>query len=121
MLNASETWTLTKQKLLHLQHNDRAMVRQICNIKPEDVATVRSRELLVKLGNLDHILREKMFAWYGYVECSSGAVRTTCGMGLVASTPVFRGFCEQQRLRPGCACKQTDQCLCYSLTRKFHS
>ena len=38
MLHASETWC-----------NDRAMIRQICSIKPEDVATVRSSKLLAKL------------------------------------------------------------------------
>ena len=42
MLHASETWPLTKMNLQRLQHNDRAMIRQICSIKPEDVATVRS-------------------------------------------------------------------------------
>ena len=46
MLHASETWPLTKT---NLQRNDRAMIRQICSIKPEDVATVRSRELQAKL------------------------------------------------------------------------
>ena len=39
MLHASETWPLTKT---NLQRNDRAMITQICSIKPEDVATVRS-------------------------------------------------------------------------------
>ena len=58
MLHASETWPLTKT---NLQRNDRAMIRQICSIKPEDVATVRSSELLAKLEleNLDLILRER--------------------------------------------------------------
>ena len=28
--------------------------------------------------------------------------------------------CEQQRRRPACASAQTDQCLCYSLIRKYH-
>ena len=58
MLHASETWPLTKTSL---QHNDRAMIRQICSIKPEDVATVRSSELLGKLEleDLNLILREK--------------------------------------------------------------
>ena len=39
--------------------NDRAMIRQICSIKPEDVARVRS-ELLAKLEleDLNLILRE---------------------------------------------------------------
>ena len=46
MLHASETWPLTKT---NLQRNDRAMIRQICSIKPDDVATVSSSELLTKL------------------------------------------------------------------------
>ena len=40
MLHASETWPLTKMQ--RLQRNDRAMIRQICSIKPEDVARVSS-------------------------------------------------------------------------------
>ena len=58
MLHASETWPLTKT---NLQRNDRAMIRQICSTKPEDVATVRSSELLAKLEleDLDLIMREK--------------------------------------------------------------
>ena len=35
-----------------------ARIRQICNIKPENVATVSSKELLEKLEDLDFILRE---------------------------------------------------------------
>ena len=38
-LHASETWPLTKTNLQRLQRNDRAMIRQFCSIKPEDVAT----------------------------------------------------------------------------------
>ena len=40
ILNASETWPLTKTNLQRLQRNDRIMIRQICSNKPEDVATV---------------------------------------------------------------------------------
>ena len=80
MLHASETWPLTKPNLQRLQHNDRAMIRQICNIKPEDVATARSRELLakLKLEGLDLILRERRLRLFGHVERSSGAVSTAC-------------------------------------------
>ena len=80
MLHASETWPLTKTNLQRLQHNDRAMIRQICNIKPEDVATARSSELLAKieLVDLDLILREGRPRWLGHVDRSSGAVRTAC-------------------------------------------
>ena len=60
MLHASETWPLTKTNLQRLQRNDGAMIRQICSIKSENVATVRSRELLAKLQleDLNLILRE---------------------------------------------------------------
>ena len=73
MLHASETWTLTKT---NLQRNDRAMIRQICSIKPEDVAAVRSSELLAKpeLEDLNLILRERRLHWFGHVERSSGAI-----------------------------------------------
>ena len=72
--------SLTKMNMQRLQHNDRAMIRQICSIKPEDVATVRSREKLAKLQleDLDLILRERRLCWFGHVECSSGAIRTAC-------------------------------------------
>ena len=77
MLHASETWPLTKTSLQRLQRNDRAMIRRICNVKPEDVATVRSNVLLTQLGleDLNTILRERRLRWYGHVERSSGAVK----------------------------------------------
>ena len=59
---------------------DRAMIRQTCSIKPEDVVIVRSSELLAKfeLEDLNLVLRERRLRWFGYVERSSGAVRTAC-------------------------------------------
>ena len=66
MHHASETWSLTKPDLHHLQSNDRAMISQICNKKPEDVATVRSNKLLAQLeiDYHDIILREKaLLVW----------------------------------------------------------
>ena len=80
MLHASETWSLTKTSLQCLQRNDRAMIRQICSIKLEDVATVRSSKLLAKLEleDLNPILRERRLRWFGHVERSSGAIRTAC-------------------------------------------
>ena len=82
MLHASETWPLTKANLQRLQRNDRAMIRQICSIKPEDVARVRSSELLAKLQleDPDLILRERRLRWFGHVARSSGAIRTAYDM-----------------------------------------
>ena len=78
MLHASETWPLTKPNLQRLQRNDKAMIRQICNVRPQDIVTTRSNELLVRLGieDLDLILKERRIWWYGHVECSSGAIKT---------------------------------------------
>ena len=76
--NASETWPLTKPNLQRLQRNDRAMIRQICNVRLQDIVTTRSNELLVRLGieDLDLILKERRLRWYGHVERSSGAIKT---------------------------------------------
>ena len=78
MLHASETWPVTKPCLQHLQRNDRAMIRQICNVKLQDTATIRSIELLARLGieDLNLILKERRLGWYGHVERSNGAVKT---------------------------------------------
>ena len=76
MLHASETWPVTKPCLL--QRNDRAMIRQICSVKLQDTATIRSTELLARLRikDLDLILKERRLRWYGHVERSNGAVET---------------------------------------------
>ena len=78
MPHASETRPLTKPSLQCLQRNDIAMIRQICNLKPQDTATIRSTELLAQLGieDLDLILKERRLRWYGQVERSNGAVKT---------------------------------------------
>ena len=82
VLHASETWPLTKPNLTHLQRNDRAMIRQICNVKLQDIVTTRSNELLARLGiaDLDLILKERRLRWYGHVEHSNGAVKTAFGL-----------------------------------------
>ena len=46
MLQASVTWPLTRPDLQHLRCTDRAMIRQICNVKSEVKTAVRSNELL---------------------------------------------------------------------------
>ena len=79
MLHASETWPLTKTNLQRLQRNNRAMIRHICNVRPQIIVTTRSNELLVWLGieDLDLILKERRLRWYGHgMERSNGAVKT---------------------------------------------
>ena len=78
MLHTSETWPVTKPCLKDLQRNDRAMIRQICNVKPQDTVTSRSTELLAQLciEDLDLILKERRLRWYGHVERFNSAVKT---------------------------------------------
>ena len=68
----------TVPNLQRLQGTDRAMIRQICNVRPQDIVTTRSNELLAWLGieDLDLILKERRLQWYGHVEHSNGAVKT---------------------------------------------
>ena len=82
MLHASETWPVTKPCLQRLQRNDRAMIRPISNVKPQDTATIRSTELLARLGikDLDLILKERRLRWNGHVERFNGAVKTAFGI-----------------------------------------
>ena len=77
MLHASETWPLTKPILLRLIRNDRAMIRQLCHVKPDEVEQVRSNDLLKKTGlqDLEVVLRGRRLQWYGHVERSSGAIK----------------------------------------------
>ena len=85
MLHTSETWPLTKPGLQRRQRNDRAMIRQICNVKPQDTANNRSTVLLARLGieDLDLILKERKLRWYGNVELSNGAVKTAFDIQIV--------------------------------------
>ena len=78
MLHANESCPLTKPNFQRLQQNDRAMIRQTCNVRPQDVVKTRSNELLARLGiwDLDLILKERRLRWYGHVERSNGAVKT---------------------------------------------
>ena len=54
------------------------MIRQICNVRPQDIVTTRSNELLVRHGieDLDLILKERRLRWYGHVEPSNVAFKT---------------------------------------------
>ena len=87
MLHASETWPLTKPNLQSLQQSDRAMIRQICNVKPQDIVTTRSNELIAWLDieDLDLILKGRRLCWYGHVEHSNGAAKTAFDIQLMES------------------------------------
>ena len=57
MLHASKTWPVTKPCLQLLQRNDRSMIRQICNVKPQDTATI---------GPLSYLHGSALKTWTSY-------------------------------------------------------
>ena len=64
MLHASETWPLTKPNLQRLQGNDRAMIRQIRNVRPQGIVTTRSNRAQLGIEELDLILKERrLLVW----------------------------------------------------------
>ena len=85
MLHASETWPLTRPRLQRLQRNDRAVIRQMCNVKSQDTANIKSTELLARFGieDLDLILKERRLCWYGHMEYSNGEVKTAFDIQIV--------------------------------------
>ena len=111
MLHASETWPLTKTNLQRLQRNDRSMIRQICSIKPDDVARVRSSELLAKLQleDLNLILREREgFAGLG-IWSVLVAIRTAYDMQIDSKRGAGRPKQTWKKLteKDCCECKLT--------------
>ena len=103
MLHASKTWPLTRPNLLRLQWNDTAMVRQICNVKPQNI--IRSSELLAQLDteDLDLILKERRLCWYGHVEAPTvhsrqpAAYRLMESVGLGGPRNTWKQLTERDR------------------------
>ena len=103
MFHTSEMWLLTKPNLQHLQQNDRAMIRQTCNVKPQDIVITRCNELLAGLDNedLDLILKERRLHWYRHVECSNGAIKTAFDIQVDGKRGLERPKMTWQQLTEG--------------------
>ena len=101
MIHNSETWPLPRPHLHCLRRNDRAMIRQTCNVKPEDVAPVRLNELLARLEieDLNVIQCEKRLCWFGHVERSSGAIMTVRDMQIEGKRELGRPKMTRERDR----------------------
>ena len=74
MLYGTETWAASANTVNRLQRNDRAMMRWICRVKPED--QVSSETILSKLGIRDirQVLQTGRVCWLGHVERSNSCI-----------------------------------------------
>ena len=71
LLHGSESWAPNAHDLQRLRRNDRAMVRWICAVKPND--TTPSSVLHERLGvcDINTVLQARRLRWYGHVERAS--------------------------------------------------
>ena len=79
------------------------MIRQICNVRPQDIVTTGSNELLAWLGikDLDLILKERRLRWNGHVDRSNGAVRTAFHIQVEGKRGPGRPTMTWKQLREG--------------------
>ena len=70
MLYASECWALRNDEHNRLICNDRAMVRWICGIKPEEKVNTPSLYQHLNIPHLDNTLRCNRLRWAGHVHRS---------------------------------------------------
>jgi len=72
MLHGSETWAASSSTINRLRRNDKAMIRWMCGVKPNDDTS--SESLLEKLSitDIDSVLCNGRLRWLGHVEPSSG-------------------------------------------------
>ena len=80
------------------------MIRQICNVKLQDIVTTTSNELLAHLGieERDLVLKERRLRWYGHVERSNVQSRQPFTCRFINSWPG----------RPKITCKQLTERDC---------
>ena len=80
LLHGSETWAPAAADLQRLRRNDRAMVRWICGVKPQDEVT--TDVLYAKLGirEVTEALRTRRLRWYGHVSRSTSHINKVVGM-----------------------------------------
>ena len=102
MLHGSETWGPKTDELQRLRRNDRAMVRWICGVRPQD--NVNSDVLLAKLGLADigKVLSSRRLRWYGHAKRSQGCINTV--MDVVVEV-------DKDEKRPGRPRKTWKQCV----------
>ena len=76
MLHGSETWAPNADDLQRLRRNDRAMIRWICGVKPQD--RIRSDDLLIKLrlADIEKVLMSNRLRWYGHAKRSQDYINT---------------------------------------------
>ena len=75
LLHASECWALRKVDLQRLQRNERAMLRWLCGVKPEDRISTTSLYTRLQIPPLESVLRLNRLRWFGHVQRSNDWIK----------------------------------------------
>ena len=74
MLYGTETWPMTSAALYRLCHNDRAMIRWICGVKPLDDPSMDNLHAKLRICHLAVLVREHWLRGFGHVIRSNGEI-----------------------------------------------
>ena len=72
LLHASECWALKKEDLLHLERNERSMLRWMLNFRVEEKISLEKMYNMVGVPSLSSSLRLRRLRWFGHTMRSSG-------------------------------------------------
>ena len=82
MLYGSETWAATASTVKRLQRNDRAMVRWMCLVKPEDDTNFETLLSQLKIKDITDVLQLGRLRWLGRVERSTSWISQVRGLSI---------------------------------------
>ena len=82
MLYGSETWAATASTVKRLQRNDRAMVRWMCLVKPEDDTHFETLLSQLKIKDITDVLQLGRLRWLGHVERSTSWISQVRGLSI---------------------------------------
>ncbi|XP_056009379.1 uncharacterized protein LOC130051460 [Ostrea edulis] len=72
LMYGSETWAVSANTKKKLQRNDKAMIRWICLVKPEQTIPFESLLAQINLKSHADIMQKSRLRWLGHVERSTG-------------------------------------------------
>ena len=107
MLHGSETWAASSSTVNRLRRNDRAMIRWMCGVKPNDDTSTDSLLEKLCITDIETVLRKGRLRWLGHVERSSGWIskvrklKIEGGRGKGRPRQTWDGVVQRDRARLG--------------------
>lgn len=75
MLHGIESWAISRDTLLRMRRNDRAMIRWICNVRLLDRVNSNTFLSCLHLSDITDVLRQRRLRWFGHVSRINGWIK----------------------------------------------